>query len=170
MDGEFDEYGEIAGYEIDETELGLNLVKIQLYFDSLNVKVFEESKTLTFEQLLAGIAGLLGCFLGFSIQTFGEYIEFFCITPLNKPSRFKHAALAAKAAARFRRKPQEHQAKTSSPLSTTAATVKHTSSISTAFSGTMRTTPAIKPKRNSKGPAAAAKKNRVGHSDVVLQG
>lgn len=105
MDGEFDEYGEIAGYEIDETELGLNLVKIQLYFDSLNVKVFEESKTLTFEQLLSGIAGLLGLFLGFSIQTFGEYIEFFIITPL---------------------------------------------------------------KRNSKGPAA--KKNRVGHSGVVLQG
>lgn len=64
----------------------------------------------------------------------------------NKASRFKHAALAAKAAARLRRTPQEYQAKTSSPLSTTAATVKRTSSISTAFPGTTRTPPAIKPR------------------------
>ena len=87
VDFDFDESGEIAGYEVDEERLGDNLVKVEVYYDSLNVKLFEETQTLSLVQLISGIAGLLGLFLGFSVMTFAEYMELLAVTPLARKKR-----------------------------------------------------------------------------------
>merc|ERR1712166_186412 len=74
--------GEVAGYEMNELSFNDNLVKIQVYYDSLNVEKFTESPSISFEEWISGIAGLLGLFLGFSVMTFVEYLELAVITPL----------------------------------------------------------------------------------------
>lgn len=79
-DDEISSTGELVGFEVDHESYGSNMVKLQVYFDELNVKEFREDIVTSTEALVAAIAGLLGLFLGFSAQTFGEFGEFFWVS------------------------------------------------------------------------------------------
>jgi hypothetical protein len=56
-----------------------NLVKLNVFYDSLSLVTLKESPTMTIIDLFSSIGGTLGLFLGMSILSFIEFIEIFLI-------------------------------------------------------------------------------------------
>ena len=83
--------GQVTGFEFEEHAVGHNIVKLQLYYTALNYQAFEETPLHTSTGLLASIAGLTGLWLGFSVSTILEMVEFMAIIIYKRPSlsRFK---------------------------------------------------------------------------------
>ena len=63
---------------IDFNYLRENILAVSIYFDALQSTVIEESEQMNFVDLVSGIGGTLGLFLGVSVLTLVEIIELFC--------------------------------------------------------------------------------------------
>ena len=71
-------------------ELMDELVKVNVYWNSLKYEYISEYPAMTITSLLGGLGGTLGLFLGFSVLSFFEIIEFVvnCCTALkNRPKK-----------------------------------------------------------------------------------
>lgn len=64
------------------TNLNENIVKLNVFYDSLSLVSLKESPTVTEIDLLSSIGGTLGLFLGMSILSFTEFVELFLLTLL----------------------------------------------------------------------------------------
>ncbi|XP_071965540.1 epithelial sodium channel subunit beta-like, partial [Antedon mediterranea] len=54
-----------------------NLVRLRLYFEELNLEKLDQIPLYTIENLLGGVGGLLGLYIGVSAMTITEFIIFF---------------------------------------------------------------------------------------------
>ena len=84
VDFGFDESGQIPGFTTRTERFKSNLVKIQVFYDTLSVEKFTETKDGSFTDLLAAMAGLLGLFLGFSVMSVAEGLELLAVTPFKR--------------------------------------------------------------------------------------
>merc|ERR1711935_611297 len=80
----FDDSGQIPGFTTKTERFTSNLVKIQVFYDTLSVEKFTETKDGSFTDLLAAMAGLLGLFLGFSVMSVAEGLELLAVTPFKR--------------------------------------------------------------------------------------
>ncbi|XP_070570703.1 low-density lipoprotein receptor-related protein 2-like [Ptychodera flava] len=55
-----------------------NLVRLELYFEELNYETVEETPAYILENLIGDIGGSLGLYIGLSLITVAEFIEFLC--------------------------------------------------------------------------------------------
>jgi hypothetical protein len=52
------------------------MLRLKIFYEHLNVEVYETSRAMTFVQLLCSLGGNLGLFLGFSVVTILEFLEY----------------------------------------------------------------------------------------------
>eukprot|EP00729_Bicosta_minor_P018152 gene18152-23429_t len=80
------EDGQSIGHEVNGDAIKGNVVKIQFYYAALSLEKYEESPLLTPTGLVASIAGLVGLWLGFSVSTMLEWVEFLLVFGYKRPS------------------------------------------------------------------------------------
>ena len=68
----FDDPSQVTYETIKESTLG-----VSVYFDALESTNIEESPQIEFVDLIAGIGGTLGLFLGISVLSLFEFVEIF---------------------------------------------------------------------------------------------
>ena len=71
--------------KVDPGQLKSNVVKIQLFYGALSYERYSETAKTSSTQLLSGIAGLTGLWLGFSISTLLEWVEFLAVLAIRRP-------------------------------------------------------------------------------------
>jgi hypothetical protein len=52
------------------------MLRLKIFYEHLNVEIYETSRSMTFVQLLCSLGGNLGLFLGFSVVTILEFLEY----------------------------------------------------------------------------------------------
>lgn len=61
---------------LDFGSLRRNVLKIQIFFEELNVEMIKEQKSYGIADFASDIGGQLGLWIGFSVLTIAEFIEF----------------------------------------------------------------------------------------------
>ena len=64
------------GYQITQDDLSLNVLALNVYFNDLEYTQIEESVKNDIVDLVANIGGTVGVFVGISILSFAEFVEF----------------------------------------------------------------------------------------------
>lgn len=63
----------------DFDSLRKNVLKVQIFFEELNVEMIKEQKSYGIADFASDIGGQLGLWIGFSVLTIAEFIEFFML-------------------------------------------------------------------------------------------
>ena len=70
-------------------EIVKNMINLKVYFPSLTVNKVKQVAAFTFDELISNIGGQLGLFLGASVLTMCELIDYLCRTCFHKCSSSK---------------------------------------------------------------------------------